>query len=93
MCSYKSKGPAGTATPLHLAASTGLLDCAEVLVNAGADVSAKDNRGYTPLDLARIWSHRKMARYPTEGNRNGGEKAGSSFIQRSCNTGQKGYIQ
>uniref|UniRef100_A0A3P9KA64 Uncharacterized protein n=1 Tax=Oryzias latipes TaxID=8090 RepID=A0A3P9KA64_ORYLA len=50
-------------TPLHLAASTGLLDCAEILVNAGADVSAKDNRGYTPLDLARIWSHRKMARY------------------------------
>ncbi|RVE60401.1 hypothetical protein OJAV_G00180640 [Oryzias javanicus] len=50
-------------TPLHLAASKGLLDCVEILVNAGADVSAKDNSGCAPLDLARVWSHRKVARY------------------------------
>ncbi|XP_040887736.1 ankyrin repeat domain-containing protein 53 [Toxotes jaculatrix] len=50
-------------TPLHLAASEGLLDCTEVLVQAGADVLAQDSMGLTPLDLARIWCHRKVARY------------------------------
>ncbi|XP_061566156.1 ankyrin repeat domain-containing protein 53 [Cololabis saira] len=50
-------------TPLHLAASEGFLDCAEILVKAGADVLAKDSNGHTPLDLARIWCRRKVARY------------------------------
>ena len=49
-------------TPLHLAASEGLLDCTEILVQAGADVSAKDSAGHTPLDLARIWCRREVAR-------------------------------
>ncbi|XP_042368642.1 ankyrin repeat domain-containing protein 53 [Plectropomus leopardus] len=50
-------------TPLHLAASEGLLDCTEILVQAGADVLAQDSVGHTPLDLARIWCHREVARY------------------------------
>ncbi|XP_069579347.1 ankyrin repeat domain-containing protein 53 isoform X2 [Brachyistius frenatus] len=50
-------------TPLHVAASEGLLDCAEILVEAGADVLVQDSAGHTPLDLARIWCHRKTARY------------------------------
>ncbi|XP_053199087.1 ankyrin repeat domain-containing protein 53 [Scomber japonicus] len=50
-------------TPLHLAASEGLLDSTEILVQAGADVLAQDCVGHTPLDLARIWCHRKVARY------------------------------
>ncbi|XP_070849761.1 ankyrin repeat domain-containing protein 53 [Chaetodon trifascialis] len=50
-------------TPLHLAASEGLLDCAEILVQAGADALARDSTGHTPLDLARIWCRRKVARY------------------------------
>uniref|UniRef100_A0A7N9AUZ2 Uncharacterized protein n=1 Tax=Mastacembelus armatus TaxID=205130 RepID=A0A7N9AUZ2_9TELE len=49
--------------PLHLAASEGFLECAEILVQAGADVLAKDNMGFIPLDMACIWSHRKVARY------------------------------
>lgn len=49
-------------TPLHLAASEGLLDCAKILVQAGADVLAQDCMGHTPLDLARIWCRRKVAR-------------------------------
>lgn len=49
-------------TPLHLAASEGFLDCVEILVKAGADVLAKDSLGQTPLDLACIWCHRKIAR-------------------------------
>ncbi|KAM9335550.1 ankyrin repeat domain-containing protein 53 [Symphorus nematophorus] len=50
-------------TPLHLAASEGLLDCTEILVQAGADVSAQDSAGHTPLDLTRIWCRREVARY------------------------------
>uniref|UniRef100_A0A1A8HZC0 Ankyrin repeat and SOCS box-containing 16 n=2 Tax=Nothobranchius kuhntae TaxID=321403 RepID=A0A1A8HZC0_NOTKU len=50
-------------TPLHLAASEGLLECVEILVKAGADVLAKDSMGLTPLDTARILCHRKVARY------------------------------
>ncbi|XP_049923129.1 ankyrin repeat domain-containing protein 53 [Epinephelus moara] len=50
-------------TPLHLAASEGLLDCTESLVQAGADVLAQDSMGHTPLDLARIWCRRDVARY------------------------------
>ncbi|XP_042256700.1 ankyrin repeat domain-containing protein 53 isoform X2 [Thunnus maccoyii] len=50
-------------TPLHLAASEGLLDCTEMLVRAGADVLAQDCMGHTPLDLARFWCRRKVARY------------------------------
>ncbi|KAL0970148.1 hypothetical protein UPYG_G00237800 [Umbra pygmaea] len=50
-------------TPLHLAATEGLLECTETLVRAGADTSARENRGHTPLDLARIWCHRRIARF------------------------------
>ncbi|XP_061106702.1 ankyrin repeat domain-containing protein 53 [Conger conger] len=50
-------------TPLHLAATEGLLQCAAVLVQQGADVSAQDNRGQTALDLARVWGHREVARF------------------------------
>ncbi|XP_014886273.1 ankyrin repeat domain-containing protein 53 [Poecilia latipinna] len=50
-------------TPLHIAATRGLLNCTEVLVKAGADILAKDKMGLTPLDMAHIWNHRKIARY------------------------------
>ncbi|XP_058482114.1 ankyrin repeat domain-containing protein 53 [Solea solea] len=50
-------------TPLHVAASEGLLDCTQTLVQAGADVTSQDSMGHTPLDLARIWCHREVARY------------------------------
>ncbi|XP_035280997.1 ankyrin repeat domain-containing protein 53 [Anguilla anguilla] len=50
-------------TPLHLAATQGLLDCAKVLVKVGADISTRDSRGHTALDLARLWGHRAIARF------------------------------
>lgn len=49
-------------TPLHLAAAEGLLSCTETLMQAGADALARDSLGQTPLDLARIWCHREVAR-------------------------------
>ena len=41
-------------TGLHLAASAGhvAIDCCEFLLDAGADIDAKDGRGFTPLMLA-----------------------------------------
>ncbi|XP_064409268.1 ankyrin repeat domain-containing protein 53 [Latimeria chalumnae] len=49
-------------TPLHKAASEGLQDCVAALVEAGADVSIKDTSGHTPIDLTKIWGHRKCCR-------------------------------
>lgn len=58
---FHSKTNSGV-TPLHLAASEGLLDCTETLVQAGAELLAQDSMGNTPLDAARIGCHRKVAR-------------------------------
>ena len=43
---------AGDWTPLHGAADEGRRDIAEALVQKGADVNAKDKKGYTPLYYA-----------------------------------------
>jgi hypothetical protein len=40
------------ATPLHWAALRGCLECARVLVAAGAEVDARDEKGRTPLYMA-----------------------------------------
>jgi ankyrin repeat protein len=40
-------------TPLHLAAIRGTLETAALLLDAGADTSAKDMQGRTVLELAR----------------------------------------
>ncbi|XP_036452094.1 ankyrin repeat domain-containing protein 53 isoform X2 [Colossoma macropomum] len=50
-------------SPLHMAAAEGLRECVETLVEVGADTRACDSRGHTPLDLARIWGHRVVARF------------------------------
>ncbi|XP_062903254.1 ankyrin repeat domain-containing protein 53 [Mobula hypostoma] len=50
-------------SPLHQAAEVGLLDCITTLVEAGANVKAKDRKGQIPYDLAKLWGHRTCARY------------------------------
>ncbi|KAG9274538.1 ankyrin repeat domain-containing protein 53 isoform X1 [Astyanax mexicanus] len=50
-------------TPLHMAAAEGLKNCVETLVEVGADTHAIDKHGHTPLDLARLWGHRVIARF------------------------------
>jgi hypothetical protein len=39
-------------TPLHAASAKGRLDCAEMLIEAGANVHAKNGQGKKPLDVA-----------------------------------------
>ncbi|XP_063781377.1 ankyrin repeat domain-containing protein 53 isoform X2 [Pseudophryne corroboree] len=50
-------------TALHKAATEGLEDCMAVLVEAGADVHAKDSEGKKPIDLCKVWCNRSCARY------------------------------
>ena len=47
-------GPRG-ATPLHIAARFGQAAMVDLLVSHGADPSARDDRGQTPLDKARAF--------------------------------------
>ena len=39
-------------TPLHLASMYGRLEVARVLIEHGADIDAKDNKGRTPFQVA-----------------------------------------
>ncbi|XP_048208168.1 ankyrin repeat domain-containing protein 53 [Perognathus longimembris pacificus] len=52
-----------SSTPLHLAASEGMLKCMKVLVQNGADVHARDATGCKPIDYCKIWNHRSCARF------------------------------
>ncbi len=42
----------GGFTPLHLAANGGHIDCLEILIDAGANPSARDARGMSPAETA-----------------------------------------
>ena len=47
----QSRTPGGY-TPLHMAASNGLIEAAEVLLQHGADVTIRNSQGQTALDVA-----------------------------------------
>ena len=47
-------------TPLHHAAQRGYLDCAELLLTAGADPQAKNAAGETPIDIAILHHHKAL---------------------------------
>ncbi|KAK3687409.1 ankyrin repeat-containing domain protein [Podospora appendiculata] len=48
--------------PLHLAAMSGRLKAARLLIRAGADVDSKEKKGRTPLHWACIHNHFEVAR-------------------------------
>lgn len=50
----------GGRTPLHFAASIGSVDCVLTLLNLGADPSALDDRGNSPLIYARYNPHNEV---------------------------------
>ena len=54
------------ATALHYAAMDGALDVLEVLVAAGADLSAKNKSNKTAAQLAEVGGHTEAARYLVE---------------------------
>ena len=57
---YSEIRDANTRTALMLAALNDYLDMAEMLINNGANIDAKDDNGYTPYDYARSESMRNL---------------------------------
>jgi uncharacterized protein len=55
--------PLGGLTPLHFAARQACVECARVLVKAGADINAGDPNNITPMLLALINGHYDFAAF------------------------------
>jgi len=55
------KEPLKEATLLHYASHNGHIDLVKLLIERGADVNAKDIKGYTPLFAASARGHREVA--------------------------------
>ena len=55
------KGGFADGTPLHYAAANGHKEIAELLIEKGADLNAKDEDGGTPLDYAIEFKHTQTA--------------------------------
>lgn len=49
-------------TPVHRAASEGLVKCLQELIKWGGRIDAIDGNGHTPMFIARVWGHRACAR-------------------------------
>jgi len=62
------KGKRGT--PLHLAAEKGYVDVCQILLEAGADLHAKNRKGFTPLHLAAQNGHIEVCKLLLEAGAN-----------------------
>jgi len=58
--------PQGGLTPLMFAARTGCIECAELLLDAGADINLTDPYGVTPLVVATLNLQNDFAAYLVE---------------------------
>lgn len=50
-------------TPLHVCSKFNRIDIAEVLVNAGASIVAKEEMGKTPIAIAENFDYTKLASF------------------------------
>merc|ERR1712228_468689 len=57
MTVYDSNQSYGHNTLLHIAAGCGAYDLAQFLINNGADIDAKNDKGETPLDKSREFGY------------------------------------
>lgn len=74
--------------PLHLAASKGFNRVIEMLVERGADLSARNRRGQTPLAVAEEATGAGAARRRMTGaNQRVSDAAASSTVQLLLNLG------
>lgn len=73
----------GDQTPLHMAARRGNVNVAEALLNAGADIEARDTKGETPLRRAVNCGHPEFAKLLLErgANPNAADKNGKTPLQ------------
>ena len=53
----------GACTPLHWAASRGSVSTAKILLDAGADINVRDDKGCTPLKWATVHHEEDMCTY------------------------------
>ncbi|XP_034288896.1 ankyrin repeat domain-containing protein 60 isoform X2 [Pantherophis guttatus] len=57
----KLKTPLGR-TALHVAVTSGQVECISILLDSGARVSDEDNEGHNAVQLARLWKQRESER-------------------------------
>jgi ankyrin repeat protein len=57
-----AQAPRNRTTALHMASAAGHRDVVEVLIEAGANVSAQDSDGFTPAQRARENGHDGIVR-------------------------------
>jgi ankyrin repeat protein len=50
-------------SPLHWAAAHSKVEIAKLLIDAGADLEAKDHEGFTPLETACLFNNRSFIRF------------------------------
>ena len=47
---------------MHQASSEGHVQCLKTLIEVGGNIGGKDQRDMKPIDMAKLWGHRKCAR-------------------------------
>ena len=75
--------PLGSMTPLLFAAREGCVECATILVDAGADLNAADPDGITPADLGAHQRPLRRRRIPDRqgrGRRTSSDKTGRTAL-------------